>query len=421
MDLITGVIWFTYALSLYFLIFWLTVYLLRRNDIKEELKDDSDLKRFPLVSVMVPAYNEEKTIIKTLQSIVNLNYPKEKLEILVIDDGSKDRTSEIVSKFIKKNTSYNIKLIIQENAGKAKAMNNGLKIISGELFACLDADSFVEKDTLKNMVRMHLNDSDLAVVTPVMRVDNPKTWIQKFQRVEYIASMLVSKLMSYLDCNYVAPGPFSTYKTKIVQAIGGFDEHNLVEDQEIAYKIQKADYRIRQCSNGFVRTVAPSTVKGLGKQRNRWVKGTLLTIFDYKHMIFNRNYGDFGMFQLPLTLSAYFLSVMALVSFCYYLFKPFFLMVKNLYLIGFDFATYFSNWSFSFSILDINGFVTLIVYLMLLIGVMMLFFASRMTDDKLREYGFFYMVPYFFVYFIILSFITVKVLLELVIGKKQKW
>lgn len=421
MSWISFILWPAYFISLYLLVFWFIFYLTNKDRIKDEINDTSELKVFPLVSVIVPAYNEENTIIKTLESILNLDYPNEKLEVLVMNDGSKDNTEEVVNNFIKKHKDRDIKLITKPNAGKAVCLNRGMRMLRGEYFACLDADSFVDRNALKRILRIHLKDKDLAIVTPVLRVHKPRNWIQKFQRIEYLASMVVIKLMSYMDTNFIAPGPFSVYKTDIIRKLGGFDEDNLVEDQEIAYKAQKAHYRIRQCSRAFVYTVAPHTLKGLSKQRNRWFKGTLLNLFDYRFMLFNKKYGDFGLFQMPLTLIAFIFAFVAILSLFYHLVKPIFLQLKNLYLVRFDIMTYIRDFHFSFNLLDVDVLSSLLIYTMLLLAVVLLYFSSRMTDDKVRKHGFWYIVPYFFVYFLILSFITIKVVLEVIIGKKQKW
>ena len=96
-----------------------------------------------------------------------------------------------------------------------------------------------------------MSSKDLAIVTPVMHVNKPKTLVQKLQKIEYIVAMLLVKLMGYIDSNYIAPGPFSLYKTKIISDLGGFDEENLTEDQEIAYRVQTKHLKIRQCPTAF--------------------------------------------------------------------------------------------------------------------------------------------------------------------------
>ena len=417
----TIIVWSSYVISLFFLVYWLLFYIEQRPRIKEEYNEKVALKRFPFVSVIVPAYNEERTIKKTLSSLIRLDWPKEKIEILVMDDGSKDNTSKITQEFIWEHPHDNVILHRQKNQGKAAAMNNALKILKGEYFACLDADSFIQPQALKHMIHWHEKDAHLAITTPVMKIATPKNWVQKFQRLEYMTGMLLTKLMSYMDANYVAPGPFSTYKTAIIRKLGGFDEDNLVEDQEIAYRAQQHHYRIRQVPHAVVETVGPDTLRKLDRQRNRWFKGTLLNIVKYKHMIGRKKYGDFGVFQMPLNISAFVLGFIAFFSFCYYIIKPLAKTLHNYWLVRFDLWPYLHSLQWRFDPLTIQVAPTVILYLMLFLGIFFLYIASRTNDDKVRSYGTFYIVPYLFVYFIILSFVTVKVVFQVLIGKKQKW
>ena len=165
---ITFVIWGAYLFSLYFVVFWLLVLL--EGGLKEESKR---LKRTPLVSVIVPAYNEEKSIGNTLNSILNLNYPKDKLEILVINDGSTDNTKGIVERIIKNHPSFNIQLVNKENGGKGTALNLGLEKAKGEFFVCLDADSEPEPDCLIKMLP-YFEDGKVATVLPLLKVKTLK-------------------------------------------------------------------------------------------------------------------------------------------------------------------------------------------------------------------------------------------------------
>lgn len=421
MNFVPFILWPAYIISLYLLVFWFLFFITKKDEINEELSSEIKLNNLPNVSVIVPAYNEEKTIIKTLKSILNLDYPKDKLELIVVNDGSTDNTEKIVKEFVNLNNLRDIKIISQKNSGKASCLNKGLSILKGEFFACLDADSFVDKNALKRMLKLHMNDENLAIVTPILKVHQPKTLFQKFQRLEYLASMVVIKLMSFMDCNFIAPGPFSLYKTKIIKELGGFDENNLVEDQEIAYKAQKNHYRIRQCSNAYVNTVAPRNFKGLSKQRNRWFKGTLLNLFGYKHLMFNKKYGDFGFFQMPLIFFSFVLAFIAMLSLSYHIIRPIYQHLRNMYLVGFDYQAYFSNLSFSFNWIQIDALSSVFIYFMLFLGMVMIYYSSKMTDDKVRRYGTFYLIPYFFVYFFFLSYIAIKVIIEVIIGKKQRW
>jgi len=420
---ITIVGWAGLFITLYFLVYWIIYFFENMGKISKELNQRISLKNYPLFSVIIPIWNESKTIEKTLKSIMISHYPKDKLQIIVVNDGSTDDSKKIVEQFMIKNNYYNITLINHStNKGKGVALNTGLKKVKGELFACLDADSFIGKKTIKRMVYWHQKNPDTAIMTPVMKIHNPKSYIQKFQRLEYMAGMLLTKLMSYMDCNYVAPGPFSVYKTKIIKKMGGFDEKNLVEDQEIAYRAQKNNYKIKQCPKGYVYTIGPPTLKLFGKQRNRWYKGTILNILKYRKIIFNRKYGDFGLFQLPLNILAYFLAAISLTIFIYFLLKPISQHLKNLYLVGFDIIPYIKTMSFDIDIFGMQINILLIIYFMMFLSVVFLFFASRSTQERVRTYGTLYIIPYFFVYFIMVSFIMVQVVFELLFKKKQqKW
>ena len=206
-------LWIAYGVSLYFSIFLLLVYVDKKSIFTKEDNEKKENKivqiKSPLVSVLIPAYNEEKTIIKTLKSVYNLDYPQEKIEVIVIDDGSKDNTNEIVKKYIK--NKPNFKLISHKNKGKAASMNKAIKFAKGEFFACLDADSFVDPHTLKKMLTLYYkeNDENVAIITPAMKVYKPKNILQKIQWLEYIIIILIARITSHLDSLYVAPGPFS--------------------------------------------------------------------------------------------------------------------------------------------------------------------------------------------------------------------
>ncbi|PIO08881.1 hypothetical protein COT47_00790, partial [Candidatus Woesearchaeota archaeon CG08_land_8_20_14_0_20_43_7] len=290
-----------------------------------------------------------------------------------------------------------------------------------EYFTCLDADSFVHKDALRNMMARFEAEPDLALLTPVMKVYKPKTWLQKFQRLEYMSAMLIIKLMGYIECNYVAPGPFSTYKTAYIKKIGGFDTNSLVEDQEIAYRLQERHYKIRQCSDALVYTVAPNNLKDLQKQRNRWYKGTLLTLFNYKKILFNKKYGDFGFFQMPFTLVSYFLAGLLMLSFGWFFLKPTIEKIHQLILIRFDILPYLQNMRLSINILDFDIGAGLIMYLLFAGAMILMVKSARMTQDKVSQDGKIHLIPYFMIYFIILSFIAIRVCVEVIVGKKQKW
>src|SRR3989344_1716060 len=243
------VLFVTYFLLLFLSIFWLLVLFSPEQEQKKKKLDD-----FPLFSAIVPAYNEENSITATLNSLVNLDYPRDKLEVIVVNDGSKDRTREIVEAFIARHHSYKITLINQENQGKGKAMNNGLAQANGEFFACLDADSFIAPNALRTMLPIFAEDHNIAAVCPLMKVRNPQSILQKVQWYEYVVNMFYKYLNAKLDCIHVTPGPFSVYRAKVIKDLGGYDETTITEDLEIAIRLQKHQYKIIQTFDTVVET-----------------------------------------------------------------------------------------------------------------------------------------------------------------------
>ncbi|MGV8169607.1 MAG: glycosyltransferase [Candidatus Nanoarchaeia archaeon] len=413
--------------TLWALMYWFLYFIENRARLKSEASSEVPvLKTHPLVTIVVPAWNEEKHILKTLNSLMGLKYPDDKLEIIVVNDCSTDKTKQVAEQFIKNHRkkfarTVDIKLINhKKNKGKAEALNTALDVCKGEFFVCIDADSSVDEYALLHIMNMFQKDKSLAIATPVMKVDNPKTWIQKFQRVEYVAAILLMKLTGYMDCNFVAPGPFSTYKTAVLKKLGKFDGKHNLEDQEIAWRAQKNHYKIRQCSNAYVYTVAPNNLKKLSRQRTRWYRGSILTMYDYRSMFFNRKYGDFGVFQAPLTLLYFLLAIVSVVAAAYYLIKFLSKQITNLVLTNFDIWTSLQNLHFTFTYLDIDITKTLMLYILFLLTVLMLYFAMIYNNERMKRHGIF-TVFYFFIFYLILGVILIKSLLEVVFRRKQKW
>lgn len=408
-----------YLFTLYFLIYWFILYLEKSEDIHAEIKKRKKIKEFPFVTIVIPCYNEESSVRATLRSISKLNYPRQLIEVLVIDDGSTDNTRKEVNKFISGRKDYFY--YYQKNKGKASALNYGISLARGSLFACLDADSFVHRNALRNIVAEYAEDQNLAIVTPVIKIDNPKSMLQKVQRLEYIISMLIIKLMGYMNCNYIAPGPFSVYRTEAVKKLGGFDEENLVEDQEIAYRAQERHFKIKQCTTAFVTTISPKDFRELDTQRNRWFKGSILNLIKYRSLIMNKDYGDFGAFQMPINIISFFLALASLFLFAFLTVKPLVSWIHDLYLVHFDIMPYIRDFHYQLNLLNYDMTLVFATAFVTAISFLLLYFASRTSNDRIRQYGTLHIVPYFFVYYLMMSFIIFKVAVELIFRKKQRW
>lgn len=409
------VLWAAYLLSLYFAIFWFLV--LMDKGAKAKIRN---LKNPPSASILVPAYNEENNIQTTLTSLTNIDYPKNKLEVIVVNDGSTDNTQDLVEKFIIKNKGFNIRLINKKNGGKGAALNTGLAAAKGEFFICLDADSIVTKDALRKTLP-HFTDDDIAVVLPMLKVKKPKNFWQKMQWLEYIVNMFYKKLMSKLNCVHVAPGPFSIYRKEVLKKVGGFDENNLTEDLEITLRLQSKDYRIVQLLDAEVFTLAPKTFKELYRQRNRWYKGSIINAFKYRHMIFNRNYGDFGFIQMPTILISGLIAVVLISSLLYYGLKPYVKAVYNSISIDFDFYTLLKTFKFDFNLLDLNYMVIVVSIAMLALSIFILKKSHIEAKERLDKNGVFSLISYLFFYFLVIGFIWIGILADILFGKKQKW
>lgn len=268
-------------------------------------------ENWPTVDIIVPCFNESTTILATIYSLLNLDYPKDKLKIIVVDDGSSDDSLKTLEIF-KENPQ--VQIHHKENGGKYTALNFGIENSNADLFGCLDADSFVDKDALKKMIPYFENPKIMAVV-PSIKVYEPENILQKIQKVEYDWGILIRKIFTYLDALHVTPGPFTIFRKKIFENIGKYKHAHHTEDLEMALRMQKHNYKIANSHRSFVFTVTPKTMKTLYKQRRRWTYGFLKNSIDYKNMFFKKEYGNLGLFILPFAVISIFSTLYLAVNF----------------------------------------------------------------------------------------------------------
>jgi cellulose synthase/poly-beta-1,6-N-acetylglucosamine synthase-like glycosyltransferase len=292
-------------LALYFQVFILLTFLEKKPALRE---GPIELKIFPKTAIIVPCFNEEKTLKKTVYSLLNLDYPKDRLDILIVDDGSTDNTLSEARAF---EVEPQVKVFHQENSGKHAALNFGLsQAKEAELVGCLDADSFVEPGTLKKIVR-YFEDPEIAAVTPAIKIFEPRTLIQRVQNAEYNMGIFLRKAFGLMNAIYVAPGPFSIFRKKLLDELGGYRKAHQTEDLEIALRLQSRRYRIENCHQAFVYTVAPAGLQDLYRQRLRWTTGFLKNLLDYRAMFLNKNCGHLGLFALPSATASIFTALIS--------------------------------------------------------------------------------------------------------------
>ncbi len=256
---------------------------------------------YPSVAIIVPCYNEESTIAATCESLLALDYPADKLELVLVDDGSTDGTPAAMARFA---DNPRVKVIRKENGGKHTALNVGIAATSAEFIGCLDADSFVEPDALKELIDT-FEDPQVAATTAAMTVHEPKNLIEHMQSAEYTFGVTLRHALAAVNGLYVTPGPFSFYRRSVVEELGGFREGHKTEDMEMALRIQRAGYRIENAPRARVYTKAPRSLLRLVKQRTRWTTGFMRNMrYDYHDLIGRRRYGALGTLVLPIGLIA---------------------------------------------------------------------------------------------------------------------
>ena len=256
-------------------------------------KDGGDTSQ--AVTVLIPAFNEEKVIVTTIERILASDYPN--MEILVIDDGSKDHTAYIARSHFMREPRVGV--ISIPNGGKANALNVGLENARGEVVVALDADTQFESTTISRLVRW-FTDPTIGAVAGNAKVGNRINMITRWQALEYIvAQNLERRALSALDTLTVVPGAVGAWRRDVLRELGGFPADTLAEDQDLTIAIQTQGYRVHFDYTAVAWTEAPATVSGLAKQRFRWAYGTLQCLWKYRRITFNAEYGELGLVALP--------------------------------------------------------------------------------------------------------------------------
>lgn len=393
---------------LYCSILWILVYI----DNKKRIRTDPKPETLPFVSIVIPVYRNDtpEAIDKAIVSSLAQEYPNK--EIIIAWNGPEKKENIAVCKEYEKKGL--IKYVSTPTRGKAAGINTALDIIKGEFFCCLDADSYFKTNALMQMVG-YFNDPKISAVTSSMKVYNPKTWLQKVQWVEYIFAIYLRKMMSFLNCLYVVPGPGSMYRTEVVKKLGGFDEHNLTEDMEIAFRMQKAGYNIANSANAFVDTIAPASLGPLIKQRIRWYAGFYDNLKTYKSMVINPKYGSLGMFILPSSIAWLVIILFSLSEVIYNLIADISYPLRTLSLVGFDFNLFLQSLYRSFYIEP--TYITYFAVIFTIMAVVVIYLGLQVSQEKValrKRYSHYalYLISYTFLiglfWLLALSYIAVR-------------
>ena len=244
----------------------------------------------PSVSVLIPAWNEEVGIAATIKSVLNTNYPK--LEIIIINDGSTDRTHEIVTQFIaqyknmRQESDTHIHYKYVPNGGKARALNSALALARGDIVITIDSDSAMDQNAIKNLTK-HFADSHVASVAGNVVIGNRTNPLGLLQQLEYLYGFYFKRADSLLNAVYIVGGAAASYRRQVITNLGGFDENSITEDIELSTRLQANGYHVRYAADAIVYTEGPSSMMGLCRQRLRWKFGRLHTFYKYRHLFFS--------------------------------------------------------------------------------------------------------------------------------------
>ena len=303
----------------------------------EELAGDEGI---PPATLIVPAYNEEKTCLEAAQSFLSLNYPD--YEVIIVNDGSRDRTLrvlqdafdlELAPRFptadletvpvrgvYQSRTHPRLWVIDKENGGRSDAVNAGVNYCRTPLFCATDADSLLERNALLRVARPFLEDETTVASGGIVRIANgctvgggaiqeialPRSWLGRFQVLEYLRSFLAGRVgWDALDIMFLISGAFGMFRRELVVRVGGLDTGSIGEDLELTVRLHRycrehaIPYRVAFVPDPVAWTEAPESFSLLGKQRDRWQRGLIDTMMLHRSMLLNPRYGRIGLVAYP--------------------------------------------------------------------------------------------------------------------------
>ena len=247
------------------------------------------------VSIIIPAYNEEITVVQSLNSLLKTGYKH--TEFIFVDDGSKDRTIELV----KQNFGHlpQLRIFTKPNGGKASALNYGIEQSSADFVICIDADTQLKTDAITELMR-YFYDGEIAAVAGTVKVGNKNNLITNWQSIEYItAQNMDRRAFDILNTITVVPGAIGAFRKSVIKEVGAFTTDTLAEDCDLIMRILRAGYTVKNCDSAIAYTEAPETVDMLLKQRFRWSFGVMQSFWKNRATLLNKKYGYFGMVGMP--------------------------------------------------------------------------------------------------------------------------
>ena len=313
---------------------------------RREIKQADSYTYFPTISILVPAYNEEKVIRRAIETTLEAEYPACK-EIVVIDDGSTDNTYQIALEY----ADRGVKVIHRPNGGKAVAINHGLRFSQGDIIIIVDADSMVGKNTLIELVQP-MKDPEIAAVAGNIKVLNRMNWLTKCQALEYITSInIYRRALDVFGSVTVVPGALGAYRREALAGSGEYDPDTLVEDFDVTMKTLKSGKVVQASTKAIAYTEAPQAPAEFIKQRLRWYRGNFQALWKHRDAAFNIRYGFLQRLAFPfLVISMIFTPFAGMVT----LFSAGMAIANGMGMLLIPVFLYFVLLQFLFSVLSVE-------------------------------------------------------------------
>lgn len=319
----------------------------------------------PRVSVIIPAWNEEVGLVKTVKTILESTYRN--MEIIVVNDGSTDSSDRLMNEFLEEyerelETSGNYADAIdviykyKKNGGKGKALNDGIVLASGDIILSIDADCVLLPDTVGNFVT-YFEDSEVMAAVGNVKVGNQRSVLETLQYLEFLFSFYFKKADSLMNTIYIIGGAAGAFRREVFEQLGLYSHENITEDIELSVRIQKAGMKIVYADDAIVYTEGAATFKGLAAQRLRWKRGRFQTFYEHRNFFFSED-------QLHGKLLTWLVLPLALFGDLQLFFEVFFILFLYIY---------------SFMTHDASSFISGIIV------VSAMFFVQLWDDKRLKR------------------------------------
>lgn len=346
----------------------------------------------PFVSIVVPAYNEEKVISHCIESILASNYSE--YEVILVDDGSSDNTLEEMKRY---ETNSRVIVVTKKNGGKASALNMGLNLAKGKIIFFVDADGIFAPDTISKMLSGFTSEDVGAVCGSDAPINLDKLQTRLANLLTHVGTGFVRRALDTIDCLPVVSGNIGAFRYSTLEKTGPFLEGFIGEDIELTWRVHKAGYKVVFQPWAIVYAEVPSTIKDLWKQRVRWARGLLKTAYIHRDMLFKSRYGLFA-FYLPINLAS-----MIIIP-----------LLQLISIILLPILLYFNICPIPLDLMNIIGWLGLVF------AFFTLLFAIAL-DRAWFDLKYFYVLPLWIAYSLMMDAVMLWAIIVELRGEEAKW